>query len=85
MIRPLTALVLGLVVAPAVRAQAPALAPPPRPFTPDDVLRVRDVNEPRISPEGDWVANTVSSVDTAEVQNHEAIWMSRWDGKRPIR
>lgn len=85
MIRPLTALVLGLVVAPAVRAQAPALAPRPRPFTPDDVLRVRDVSEPRISPEGDWVAYTVSSADTAEDQNHQAIWMSSWDGKRTIR
>ena len=83
MVRPLTALVLGLVLAPAVRAQAPA--PRPRPFTPDDVLRVRDVSEPRISPEGDWVAYTVSSADTAEDQNHQAVWMTSWDGKRTVR
>ncbi len=86
MVRALTALVLGLALALAPRAGAQA--PPPataRPFTPDDVLRVRDVREPRISPEGDWVAYTVSSADTAQDQNHQAIWMTSWDGTRTVR
>ena len=85
MVRPLTALLLGLVLTPAVRAQAPAPAPRPRPFTPDDVLRVRDVSDPRISPDGDWVAYTVSIADTAEDQNRQAVWMTSWDGKRTVR
>src|SRR5207244_3232172 len=55
------------------------------PFTPDDVLRLHDVSEPRISPEGGWVAYTVSSADTAEDQNHRAVWMTSWDGTRTVR
>ena len=93
MVRPLAAVALGLALAPRLGAQAPAPAPPApsasppsaRPFTPDDVLRLRDVREPRISPEGDWVAYTVSSADTAEDQNHRAVWMTSWDGTRTVR
>ena len=93
MVRPLAAVALGLALAPRLGAQAPAPAPPAppasppsaRPFTPDDVLRLRDVSEPRISPEGDWVAYTVSSADTAEDQNHHAVWMTSWDGTRTVR
>jgi len=93
MVRPLAAVALGLALAPRLGAQAPAPAPPApsasppsaRPFTPDDALRLRDVREPRISPEGDWVADTVSSADTAEDQNHHAVWMTSWDGTRTVR
>ncbi len=83
MIRSLALSVLGLALAPRLGAQAPV--PRPRPFTPDDVLRVRDVREPRISPEGDWVVYTVSSADTALDRNHQAIWMTSWDGSRTVR
>src|SRR5207253_7097813 len=88
MVRPLAAVALGLALVSRLSAQAPApTASPPsaRPFTPDDVLRLRDVREPRISPEGDWVAYTVSSADTAEDQNHHAVWMTSWDGTRTVR
>lgn len=81
MVRALTALVLALALALRVGAQAPTA----RPFAPDDVLRIRDVSEPRISPEADWVAYTVSSADTAQDQNHQAIWMTSWDGTRTVR
>src|SRR2546422_8152939 len=59
----------ALALVPALGAQAPAVpapAAPPRPFSLDDVLRVRDVREPQISPDGAWVAYTVSTPDTAE-------------------
>ena len=82
MVRALTALVLAFTLAPRAGAQAPVAA---RPFTPDDVLRIRDVSEPKISPEGDWVAYSVSSADTAQDQNHQAIWMTSWDGTRTVR
>src|SRR5207253_2989920 len=59
----------GLALVPALGAQAPAAASPAaplRPFSLDDLSRVRDVREPQISPDGAWVAYTVSTSDTAE-------------------
>src|SRR5256885_13327703 len=50
---------------------------PPRPFSLDDVLHLRDVRDPEISPDGAWVAYTVSTSDTAEDRNKSAVWMTR--------
>src|SRR5437867_3234239 len=78
----------ALALVPALGAQAPAVpapAAPPRPFSLDDVLRVRDVREPQISPDGAWVAYTVSTSDTAEDRNKSAVWMASWDGTRNVR
>src|SRR5712671_4560605 len=78
----------ALALVPALGAQAPTAvshSTPPRPFSLDDVLRVRDVREPQISPDGAWVAYTVSTADTAEDRNKSAVWMARWDGTRNVR
>jgi len=78
----------ALALVPALGAQAPTAvshSTPPRPFSLDDVLRVRDVREPQISPDGAWVAYTVSTADTAEDRNKSAVWMASWDGTRNIR
>ena len=80
MIARLVATLAALALVPALGAQAP-----PRPFSLDDVLRVRDVREPQISPDGAWVAYTVSTPDTAEDQNKSAVWMASWDGSRNVR
>ena len=88
MIEKLVATLAGLALVPALGAQAPA-APSPavrlRPFSPDDVLRIRDVREPQISPDGAWVAYTVSTSDTAEDRSKSAVWMASWDGRRNVR
>jgi len=78
----------ALALVPALGAQAPTAvshSTPPRPFALDDVLRVRDVREPQISPDGAWVAYTVSTADTAEDRNKSAVWMASWDGTRNLR
>src|SRR3989441_2607723 len=85
---PLTATPAALALVPGLGAQAPtAVSPPtpPRPFSLDHVLRVRDVREPQISPDGAWVAYTVSTPDTAEDRNKSAVWMASWDGTRNVR
>jgi len=88
MIEKLVATLAGLALVPALGAQAPA-APSPavrlRPFSPDDVVRIRDVREPQISPDGGWVAYTVSTSDTAEDRSKRAVWMASWDGRRNVR
>src|SRR3989454_10601568 len=78
----------GLALVPALGAQPPAAASPVaplRPFSLDDLSRVRDVREPQISPDGAWVAYTVSTSDTAEDGNKSAVWMASWDGTRNVR
>ena len=75
----------GLALVPALGAQAPAPPAPLRPFSLDDLSRVRDVREPQISPDGAWVAYTVSTSDTAEDRSTSAVWMASWDGSRNVR
>ena len=78
----------GLALVPALGAQAPAAASPAaplRPFSLDDLSRVRDVREPQISPDGAWVAYTVSTSDTAQDRSTSAVWMASWDGSRNVR
>ena len=75
----------GLALVPALGAQAPAPPASLRPFSLDDLSRVRDVREPQISPDGAWVAYTVSTSDTAEDRSTSAVWMASWDGSRNVR
>src|SRR6266550_672769 len=88
MITKLIPTLAALALAPALGAQAPTAlshSAPSQPFSLDDVLRVRDVREPEISPDGAWVAYTVSTSDTTEDQNKSAVWMASWDGTRNVR
>jgi dipeptidyl aminopeptidase/acylaminoacyl peptidase len=52
-----------------------------RPFKLDDLARLRDVRDPQISPEGQWVAYVVAAVDTKEDKSNTHIWMVGYDGK----
>src|SRR3954451_12336325 len=47
----------------------------------DDLARFRDVRDPQISPDGQWVAYVVSMVDTKEDKSNAHIWMASLDGK----
>lgn len=77
---------VAALLAPALAARLAAQGPSPaRPFTLDDILRIRDVSEPQIAPDGAWVAYTVSSADTAADRNTSAVWMTSWDGARTMR
>ena len=60
-------------------------APATRPFSLDDLARMKRVSDPEISPEGGWVAYTVRSVDVKEDQNDTDVWMTSWDGKDSVR
>ena len=82
--RTLYALLLTL-GARGVAAQAPALAPAPRLVTVADLFRLRDVADPQLSPDGAWVAYTVTRADSAEDKQPGAVWMTSWDGSRTLR
>src|SRR3989449_6328441 len=52
-----------------------------RPLKLDDLARFRDVRDPQLSPDGQWVAYVVSTTDTKEDKSNTHIWMVGYDGK----
>jgi dipeptidyl aminopeptidase/acylaminoacyl peptidase len=72
-----------LVILLALAHAAPAVAQ--RPVNPDDLARVRGVEDPQVSPDGGWVAYTVSVSDTAKDKDDTDIWLASWDGAQQIR
>jgi len=52
-----------------------------RPLKLDDLARFRDVRDPQLSPDGQWVAYVVSTTDTKEDKSNTHIWMIGYDGK----
>jgi len=56
-----------------------------RPLTPDDIFELKTVSDPRISPDGAWVAYTVSAMDRKEDTSDTDIYMVSTGGGAPIR
>ena len=52
-----------------------------RPLKLDDLARFRNVRDPQISPDGQWVAYVVSTIDAKEDKSNSHIWMVSFDGK----
>ena len=75
------ATLLSALVASAAGAQTVAQ----RKIELDDMYRLRDVSDPQLSPDGAWVAYTVSRPDTSEDRADSDVWMSSWDGARSVR
>lgn len=73
---------LALLAAPGA---APLTAQSPRPVTPGDLYRFRDVGAGRLSPDGQWVAYTVTTADSAKDRRDTDVWMTSWDGARTVR
>jgi dipeptidyl aminopeptidase/acylaminoacyl peptidase len=70
---------------PAPNAASTPRAGAKRPLRATDIFRVRDVRDPQISPDGKWVAYTVTIADSATDKNDTDVWMASWDGKENIR
>ena len=52
-----------------------------RPFKLDDLARLREVRDPQLSPDGEWVAYVVSAIDVKEDKSNSHIWVISYDGK----
>jgi len=50
-------------------------------FNLDDLAQMREVRDPQCSPDGRWVAYTVSVVDVKEDKTNSHVWMASLDGK----
>src|SRR5438874_8390075 len=70
--------ILLLIVSLAIMALAQTA---PHPLKLDDIFRFRDVRDAQLSPDGQWVAYVVSTVDTKEDKSNTHIWMVSYDGK----
>jgi dipeptidyl aminopeptidase/acylaminoacyl peptidase len=70
--------VLGLLLAVSSFAQKRLIAV-------DDMHKLHDVRDVQISPDGKWVAYTVSSVDVAADKSDTDVWMTSWDGSEQLR
>jgi dipeptidyl aminopeptidase/acylaminoacyl peptidase len=73
-------LLLGLIPAVAL-AQAPAK----RRLVPGDIYRLKDVGAPAISPDGQWVAYTVTTTDSVKDKRNTDLYMVSWDGSKTVR
>lgn len=52
-----------------------------RPLKLDDLARLRDVRDPQLSPDGQWVAYVVSTTDAKDDKSNTHIWLVGYDGK----
>lgn len=52
-----------------------------RPLKLDDLPRLREVRDPQLSPDGQWVAYVVSAIDAKEDKSNSHVWMASYDGK----
>ena len=74
----------GALVA-AVLLTLPLAAQGKRGLTPDDVYNVREVRDPQRSPDGKWVAYTVTTAHKDTDKNNTDVWMVSWDGNQQIQ
>jgi len=65
-----------------VSAQSPGGT---RPLRVGDMYRLKNVGSPEISPDGKWVAYTVSTTDSVKDKSDTDVWMTAWDGSQTIQ
>src|SRR5450432_2455315 len=61
-------------------AQAQDSAKPKRALALDDMHKFLQVGDPQCSPDGKWVAYTVSTTDVTADKRDTDVWMVSWDG-----
>ncbi|MGB7297303.1 MAG: S9 family peptidase [Candidatus Aminicenantales bacterium] len=81
--RPVIVLIGCLVLTGTALAGAVELAK--RPVQLDDFARLKTVRDPQRSPDGQWVAYTVSTIDLEKDKRNTDIWMVNWQGGEEVR
>ena len=97
MIRPIRACAMTLAILvvtlnTAAQTQAPATAPATavpaaaakHNLTIDDYFRIKNVGEPRVSPDGKWVAYSIETASVKDDKSHKQICMVAVGGGEPI-
>ncbi|HEX4683680.1 MAG TPA: S9 family peptidase [Gemmatimonadaceae bacterium] len=56
-----------------------------RPVRVGDMYRIKNVGGLSLSPDGRWVAYTVTTTDSAKDKSDTDVWMTTWDGAQTIQ
>ena len=56
-----------------------------RAITLDDFSRILAVGDPQRSPDGQWVAYTVTTIDADKDRRNTDVWMVKWDGSDTLQ
>jgi dipeptidyl aminopeptidase/acylaminoacyl peptidase len=72
-------------VATLATAASSAQAQAKRGLRSSDLFALRNVGDPQISPDGDWIAYTVTSMDSVKDKSDTDVWMTNWAGTQTIR
>ena len=59
--------------------------PAKRLLTMDDFPKLQSVGDPQCSPDGKWIAYTVTDSDLKADKRRNAIWMVSWDSTQDVR
>jgi dipeptidyl aminopeptidase/acylaminoacyl peptidase len=56
-----------------------------RNLQPSDVFRTQTISGGQISPDGNWILYSISSIDSAKDSRKSDLWMMSWDGNTNIQ
>jgi dipeptidyl aminopeptidase/acylaminoacyl peptidase len=56
-----------------------------RPIAIDDIYRAQQVGNPQCSPDGKWIAYTVTVIDREADKRRTSLWMVNWEGTRTVQ
>ena len=56
-----------------------------RNLIPGDIYKLKSTNDAQISPDGKWLAYTLTTIDSVKDKRNTDIWMSSWNGDDKIQ
>jgi dipeptidyl aminopeptidase/acylaminoacyl peptidase len=77
--------IFALVLCNVAAATAVTAQTPKRAMTIDDLLKVRRVGDPQLSPDGKWIAYQISDPDKAANRSRTQIHLVSIDGSQPVQ
>lgn len=54
-------------------------------LTSADLYQLASVSDPKVSPDGNWVAYVLSRIDSAKNKRNSDVWMMSWDGQQSVQ
>ncbi|UCF06491.1 MAG: S9 family peptidase [bacterium] len=80
-----TLIVIALMAAVCIVAGAAVQAAGKKPWTPDELAKLKRVADPQLSPDGRWIAYVVTVIDFEEDRGNSDIWLIPSEGGKPRR